>query len=87
MAGTGGRECHAGSDSDRPRQAGRGRGGAPAGLAGRPGVQPRARSRPHRRQRPCLPGPRHRIANPAGLSGVMCVIVMSSPSSVHHGVP
>ena len=61
MAGAGGRECDAGGDGDRPRQAGRGRGGAPAGGAGHPGLQPLARPRLHRQQPPCLQGPRHRL--------------------------
>ena len=44
-----------------PGQAGRGRGGAPAGGACHPGLQPLARPRLHRQQQPCRQGPRHRL--------------------------
>ena len=62
MAGAGGRAGDAGGDGDRPRQAGRVRRGAPAGVAGHPGLQPHARPRLHQQRRFCQPGPRHRLA-------------------------
>nr|CAZ96188.1 putative proteinase inhibitor [Saccharum hybrid cultivar R570] len=40
MAGAGGQDGNAGGDGDRPRQAGRGRGGAPAGSPVVPGYNP-----------------------------------------------
>ena len=75
VAGADVRAGDAGGDDHLPGEARRGRGGAPAGVAHRPGLQPQARPRLHQQLRRFHPYPRHRIVNtPAGLiylSGVM----------------